>query len=52
MFRQLLALTGWSFVGASACVFVAVAALVHGAFDLIERKRQAPGATLMSSDKQ
>jgi hypothetical protein len=29
-------LTGWWFVAASVCVFVAVAALIHGAFNLIE----------------
>jgi len=37
---QLAALTGWSFVAASACVFVVVAATIHGALDLVERLRQ------------
>jgi len=37
---QLLALTGWPFVAASVCVFVVVAAIVHGALDLVERRRQ------------
>ena len=39
MLGHLVTLTGWSFVAASACVFVAVAVLVHGAFDFVERRR-------------
>ena len=36
MLGQLVTLTGWSFVAASVCVFVVVAAIVHGAFSLVE----------------
>lgn len=45
---QLVALTGWSFIAASACVFVVAAATVHGTLDLVEhlrrvsRERQQP----------
>jgi len=37
---RLVSLTGWSFVGVSACVFAAVAAAVHGALALDERIRR------------
>jgi hypothetical protein len=36
---QLLALTGWSFVAACACVFVVAAVTVHAAIDLVEHRR-------------
>jgi len=39
---RLESLTGWWFVGASACVFAAVAAAVHGALALVDRVRRRP----------